>query len=86
MGTLMIKCPTTGSVISTGIRMYRSVFNNMPVFFARTLCPVCQTEHEWFARNAWVCEGKAQSDQPITQRRPLHGFRFSREDRQNTQI
>jgi hypothetical protein len=74
MGTLMIKCPNTGSAISTGIKMNRSTFNNMPVFFGRTQCPICQTQHEWFARAAWVQEPKAQGDQPIylarTNRRP----------------
>jgi hypothetical protein len=27
------------------------------VFFARVHCPVCRSEHEWFAGDAWVCEG-----------------------------
>jgi hypothetical protein len=40
MGTLMIKCPKTGSAISTGIQTERATFNNSPVFFARTMCPV----------------------------------------------
>lgn len=65
MGTLMINCPKTGSAISTGIQMDPRTFHNMPVFFARTLCPICQTQHEWFARAAWVREPKAQGEQPI---------------------
>ena len=56
MGTLMIKCPKTGYAISTGIQTERATFQNAPVFFARTLCPLCQTPHEWFARAAWVHE------------------------------
>ena len=56
MGTLMIKCPKTGSTISTGIQTELSTFNNSPVFFARTVCPLCQSQHEWFARTAWVHE------------------------------
>jgi hypothetical protein len=28
------------------------------VFFARTFCLICQTNHEWFAREAWVHEPK----------------------------
>jgi hypothetical protein len=59
----MIKCPKTGCEISTGIRMDQSIFNTMPVFFCRTRCPICRTEHEWFARNAWVRELAAQSEQ-----------------------
>lgn len=63
MGTLMIKCPKTGSTISTGIQTELSTFKNSPVFFARTFCPQCQTEHEWFARSAWIHE----SNTPHTQ-------------------
>jgi hypothetical protein len=54
----MIKCPETGSPISTGIEMDQPTFNKTPVFFARTLCPICRTQHEWFARSAWVLESK----------------------------
>ncbi len=63
MGTVMIKCPKTGCEISTGIQMDQSIFNTMPVFFSRTRCPICQTEHEWFARNARVRELAAQAEQ-----------------------
>jgi hypothetical protein len=56
MGTLMIHCPKTGFPIPTGIRTDRATFNKMPVFFARTLCPICHAQHEWFAKAAWVIE------------------------------
>jgi hypothetical protein len=26
------------------------------VFFARTFCSICQANHEWFAKEAWVYE------------------------------
>jgi hypothetical protein len=26
------------------------------VFFSRTYCPYCRTDHEWFAKQAWVRE------------------------------
>jgi hypothetical protein len=31
-------------------------FQRAPVFFSRVQCPVCGREHEWFAKDAWVCE------------------------------
>jgi hypothetical protein len=31
-------------------------FSSMPVFFSRTYCMHCKTEHEWFARNAMICK------------------------------
>jgi hypothetical protein len=56
MGTVMVKCPHTGHDISTGIVADRASFNATPVFFARVYCPVCRVEHEWFAKEAWVCD------------------------------
>jgi hypothetical protein len=56
MGSVMIKCPETGRAISTGMVADRETFQQMPVFFARVLCPLCRKQHEWFAQNAWVCE------------------------------
>jgi hypothetical protein len=68
MGTLMIRCPDTGRDISTGLVADRRSFARMPVFFARVLCPLCNTEHEWFAREAWLCEAE-----PAFRRRPANG-------------
>src|SRR5258707_6988568 len=56
MGIIMVKCPDTGRDISTGIVADRASFNATPVFFARVYCPLCRTEHEWFAKEAWVCD------------------------------
>jgi hypothetical protein len=56
MGTVMIRCPRTGQEISTGMEVDATSFSAMPVFFARSYCPICRTEHEWFAKEAWVCE------------------------------
>jgi hypothetical protein len=72
----MIKCQKTESEIYTGIQMDRSTFDKMPVFVARTLCPICQIQHEWFARAARSQEPKAQGEQPINlarinRRRPI---------------
>nr|WP_246741295.1 hypothetical protein [Bradyrhizobium sp. 1(2017)] len=56
MGIVMIKCPETGSAISTGIETSRERFRCSAVFFSRTYCRICATTHEWFAREAWVYE------------------------------
>jgi hypothetical protein len=56
MGAVMIKCPRTGRHIQTGIEADRLSFGALPVFFSRSYCGFCQTEHEWFAKDAWVCE------------------------------
>jgi hypothetical protein len=60
MGAVMVRCPDTGREIATGMTADRASFNATPVFFARVYCPLCRTEHEWFAQQAWVCD----SDEP----------------------
>ena len=56
MGALMIRSPATGREISAGIDADDSRFRSSPVFYARSYCTLCRVEHEWFARDAWVCE------------------------------
>jgi hypothetical protein len=65
MGVVMIKCPKTGREISTGITADRVRFNATPVFFANTYCPICRTTHEWFAKDAWVCEPSPSAPQQM---------------------
>jgi hypothetical protein len=61
MGMVMIKCPQTGRAIPTGIEIERERFRASAVFFSRTRCPVCRTDHAWFAREAWVHEPAARA-------------------------
>ena len=71
MGTVTIHCPRTGKCISTGMEANRAAFGSMPVFFGSAFCPSCRISHEWFARNAWVCDfGPANCD-PNCERRKL---------------
>ena len=56
MGIIMIKCPQTGRAIPTGIKADRESFRCSAVFFARTHCSICQTNHDWFAKEGWVYE------------------------------
>jgi hypothetical protein len=56
MGLVMVKCPATGRVNSTGIEMDAARFRRTAVFFGRSYCPACRVAHEWFAGDAWVEE------------------------------
>ena len=56
MGLLMIRCPNTGQALSTGRHVEAAAFRSGPVFFSQTYCQFCQTVHEWFAQDAWVCD------------------------------
>lgn len=60
MGNVMIRCPLTGVAIATGLTADSSEFARTPVFMARAACPACRSEHEWFAREAWVEEPREE--------------------------
>ena len=60
MGRVMIQCPATGSTISTGIEAEGRTFACSPVFFADTYCGICDANHRWFARDAWVEERQSE--------------------------
>jgi hypothetical protein len=60
MGSVMIRCPATGIPIPTGIEADRARYQRTPVFIARAYCAICRTEHEWFAKEAWVAEPQQQ--------------------------
>jgi hypothetical protein len=53
MGMVMIKCPTSGRAIATGMEADREGFSRTPVFFARTFYAICRSSHEWYAKEAW---------------------------------
>jgi hypothetical protein len=60
MGMVMIRCPATGHNIPTGLEAEQSDFSTKAVFFARSYCGFCRIDHEWFAKDAWVCEPAAE--------------------------
>jgi hypothetical protein len=60
MGSVMIRCPATGTAIPTGIKADRTSYQRTPVFMARVYCP-SRTEHEWFAKEAWVAEPQREA-------------------------
>ena len=69
MGELMIRCPKTGRPVTTGIHIERVRFRSMPVFFSSSFCSSCRSSHEWFARDAWVCDSCSESCDPNCGRR-----------------
>ena len=70
MGIVMISCPETQRAISTGMQADCETFHSTPVFFGRTFCPLCCVTHEWFAKNAWVCDSPSADCDPGCERRP----------------
>jgi hypothetical protein len=68
MGIVMIHCPKTRRAISTDIQVDREAFHATAAFFSRTLCPLCGATHEWFAKDAWVCDSAAADCDPSRER------------------
>jgi hypothetical protein len=69
MGMIMIRCPKTGRAVSTGRVVSAAVFRRSAVFFSRTDCPLCRSTHEWFAKDAWVCDSECGACDCVCERR-----------------
>jgi hypothetical protein len=54
MGVVMIRCPITGRAVSTGIETDSQTFAHLPDKLAKTKCPVCDSVHIWWTREAWL--------------------------------
>jgi hypothetical protein len=72
MGIVMIRCPTTGREISTGIETDAASFAAVPDVLAHSPCPWCGLEHAWWKREAWLCEpsGSAAANAQTNRRVP----------------
>jgi len=54
MSELMIRCPSTGEAISTGINIDSRSFRALPDVASRSHCPKCGLDHVWWKREAWL--------------------------------
>jgi hypothetical protein len=57
MNVIMIRCPETGSEISTGIECEDDDFRSLPFVITHTTCPSCGREHSWSKSDAWLNDG-----------------------------
>lgn len=51
---LMVKCPSTGCELSTGIEMDAATFAGLPDIRSHVKCPACGLDHLWSTREAWL--------------------------------
>jgi len=61
MSVIMIRCPETGSEISTGIECEDDDFRSLPFVITQTTCPSCGREHSWSKSDAWLNDGTSDS-------------------------
>jgi len=56
MSILLIKCPHTGTAISTGIELDPDTFAALPDVLSYMTCPECGLTHAWWTREALLEE------------------------------
>ena len=53
-GVVMVRCPTTGRELSTGIQMDAATFEQLPDIRSKITCPICKLDHIWSTVEAWL--------------------------------
>ena len=58
MTFLMVKCPSSGQIVATGIET--DGIDRLPKVGTRMPCPLCRQEHFWTSRDVWFAEPAAR--------------------------
>jgi hypothetical protein len=56
MSEIRIRCPETGSEISTGIECDGVTFGQLPFIISQVECPLCGKQHSWSKSEAWLTD------------------------------
>jgi hypothetical protein len=64
MAMVMIKCPSSGHAVSTGIELEEQTFIELPDVGSGMHCSACGGHHIWQKRDAWLSNGSAGSPPP----------------------
>ena len=51
---VMVRCPSTGRELSTGVEMDADTFKRLPDIQSQIKCPICGLAHDWSTREAWL--------------------------------
>ena len=51
---VMVKCPSTGRELSTGVEMDEETFQHLSDISSQMRCPICGIDHIWSTREAWL--------------------------------
>jgi hypothetical protein len=54
MPRIVIRCPTTGTVVPTGLTTEQIKFNSLAGITMPVECPACHRLHQWKRKDAWV--------------------------------
>jgi hypothetical protein len=55
MAIIMIRCPSIGRAVSTGIEV--ADVDQLPTVTATTVCSACGRVHEWTKDDVWLADG-----------------------------
>jgi predicted RNA-binding Zn-ribbon protein involved in translation (DUF1610 family) len=64
MPIVMIKCPSSGRAVSTGIELEEQTFIQLPNVGSGMSCPACGGHHVWRKIDAWLGDGGAAGPPP----------------------
>lgn len=56
MATVMIRCPSTGKAVPTGLSMGEAAFKTATLEGNSTQCAACGQMHVWSKAQAWVAK------------------------------
>jgi hypothetical protein len=66
MGMVMIRCPSSGRTVSTGIELEKQTFIQLPDVSSGMSCSACGGHHIWRKAEAWLNDGSAGSPPDAT--------------------
>ena len=67
MGSVYVKCPTTGQTKSAGIETDQISFDRLTTAIPLMPCPVCGKQHAWAVGDVWL-EPRAHCLPPLFRR------------------
>ena len=56
MPEILIRCPTLGRMVSTGLTTEKIKLSSLSDLKFRLLCPACLKTHRWGPKEAWIYE------------------------------
>jgi len=54
MPEIMIRCPNTRRIVSTGLTTEKIKLSSLSNLTLRVLCPACLKNHKWGQKEAWI--------------------------------
>lgn len=73
MGTIMLRCPTTGLEYASGLEIDEASFLRLPDIKMKSRCPHCGADHIWSLREARLSAEKLAGVSTLAERERQSG-------------